>query len=807
MKDDWLWTYDGFDPLQEGHREALCTVGNGYFATRGALPEAVADPIHYPGTYVAGVFNRLRAEISGRTVENESMVNVPNWLPLTLATADGMPFDVAGCDVLDHRVELDMARSVLSRWSRLRQPDGRVLVISQRRFVSLRDFHVAALETTVVAENWSGPLQVCSALDGTVRNSGIARYDELGNDHLDHHATSSPAADSICLEVDTNNSHIRIAETARCRVFRRGELEEVERRFERRQRWAGHHFTVELDQGEELVIEKVITLFTSRDSGIYEPHSESENVAAHFAPRFDELLERHVMSWRDVWSSSRIEIRSSAPNTSAILNLHILHLHQTVSKNSAELDVGVPARGLHGEAYRGHIFWDELFIFPFLNWRAPELTRALLHYRARRIGAAREGAARHGYAGAMYPWQSASSGREETQTTHLNPTSGRWLPDASQKQRHINVAIVYNVWAYWQATGDLEFLRTWGAEMVLEITRFWASAAAYNPGRDRYEIKGVMGPDEYHEASPDRAEPGLDNNAYTNLMVVWCIERAFDMLKALPRRRADEMKAKLGIDTRQLERWNDISHKMYVPFHDGNIVSQFEGYGQLAELDWAAYREKYDNIQRLDRILESEGDSPNRYKLSKQPDVLMLFYLLSVDDLRELIERLGYPWDGDLVRRNIDYYRQRTSDGSTLSQMIHAWVLSRIDPQGSWERLLGALQSDVADTQGGTTAEGIHLGAMAGTVDLVQRCYTGLETRRDQLCINPSLPRDVDSIAFGIRFRSQSIDLHFTHDKTTATVGSDSGATIPIEICGQLRVIHPGQTFELAHPREEPQPP
>ena len=196
----------------------------------------------------------------------------------------------------------------------------------------------------------------------------------------------------------------------------------------------------------------------------------------------------------------------------------MFHLLQTVSEHTIDLDVGVPARGLHGEAYRGHIFWDELFVFPFLNLRFPELTRALLRYRVRRLPEARQAARAAGYRGAMYPWQSGSDGREETQRLHLNPRSGRWLPDNSHRQRHVNAAVAWNVWQYYQATGDLDFLAAYGAEMLLEIARFWASIATYNRALDRYEICGVMGPDEYHDGYPDRDEPGLDNNAYTNVM-------------------------------------------------------------------------------------------------------------------------------------------------------------------------------------------------------------------------------------------------------------------------------------------------
>ena len=191
-----------------------------------------------------------------------------------------------------------------------------------------------------------------------------------------------------------------------------------------------------------------------------------------------------------------------------LLRFHIAHVLQVCSRHTADYDAGVPARGLNGEAYRGHVFWDELFIYPYLNFRLPEITRELLMYRYRRLGEARAAAREAGYKGAMFPWQSGSDGTEETQVVHLNPLSGQWDPDLHHNQRHVNAAIFYNVWHYYQATDDADFLREHGAEIMLEIARFWASIAHFNPERDRYEIHGVMGPDEFHEKYPGAAEGG-----------------------------------------------------------------------------------------------------------------------------------------------------------------------------------------------------------------------------------------------------------------------------------------------------------
>lgn len=798
----WLWSYEGFDPAEEGQREALCTLGNGYVATRGSLSEARADQVHYPGTYAAGVFNRLSSEISGRTVTNESVVNLPNWTLLRCRVEDGDWFalDVSAPDA--HRVELDLRRSVLTRHSRLCDPEGRVLEVTERRFISLRDPHLLVIESTWVPRGFSGDLQVQSALDGTVTNSGVPRYSELPSEHLVHLDALPSDDETVLLAVRTNDSDISIIQAARTRISVDGRAAGGRRHTEVADRWVASTATVEVRDGEEVTAEKVVSLFTSRDDGIYSPRVAAVEALAT-AGGFDELLERHVTSWAHAWNRCRLDLSGDVGHTERVLNLHLFHLLQTVSKNTAELDVGVPARGLHGEAYRGHIFWDELFIFPFLTLRIPVLTRALLRYRSRRLDKAREAARAAGFAGAMFPWQSGSDGSEETQTLHLNPDSGRWLPDASHLQRHINAAVVYNVWQYWKATADLEFMRFWGAELVLEIARFWASASTYNHALDRYEILGVVGPDEYHEGYPDREGPGLDNNAYTNLMATWCIVCAFETLDLLPESRRRELVEKMQITHEELDRWGEISRKMRLCFHrdgsNGEIMSQFEGFELLEEFDWEGYRERYGDISRLDRILEAEGDSPNRYQLAKQADTLMLFHLFTPEELAELLERLGYECDEAFFERNLRYYEARTSHGSTLSQMVHSWLHSRLDPEHSWQLFRNALSADINDVQGGTTREGIHLGAMAGTVDLVQRCYGGIGTRGDMLTIDPTLPEELHELSFSIVYRSQQVDLRISTDRVTVRLPEDAqrGAPVHVDVRGQRRVMGPGDTFEV----------
>ena len=798
----WTLAYDGFHAEEQGLREALCTLGNGFFATRGALPEAVAGDVHYPGTYVAGLYNRLETRIAGRTVENEDLVNLPDWLSLTFRLEGGEWFDVQRARILDHRLELDLRQGTLVRYLAWQEPDGRRTSVVQRRFVSMEDPHLAGLETAFTAENWSGRLEVRSGLDGRVENAGVKRYRDLARRHLDVLTAAASGEDRLELEVETNQSHVRVALAARTRLLRDGRVAAAARQVVAEPGFVAHALALDLEQGRPQTVEKVVALYTSRDRAISESLLAAREAARGVAG-FEELLTRHARAWRRLWTRVDIELDSTNEWIEMVLHLHIFHLFQTVSPNSVGLDVGVPARGWHGEAYRGHVFWDEMFISPFLNFQHPVLAGSLLQYRHARIGAARAVARAAGFEGAMFPWQSGSDGREETQEVHLNPRSGRWLPDHSRLQRHVNAAIAYNVWQHYLVTGSTRFLRFTGAEMLIEIARFWSSIATWNPGLGRYEIHGVMGPDEYHDAYPGSERPGLSNNTYTNVMAVWVLLRALEALDVMPSHHRQEVVEELQLTDDELDRWRDITRRMRVVFHADGVLSQFEGYEQLEEFDWEGYQARYGNIQRLDRVLEAEGDTPNRYKVCKQADVLMLLFLLPRQELRELLAGLGYDVSEDQLDRTIAYHLQRTSHGSTLSGVVSAWVLARSDPGQAWQFLIRALESDVADVQGGTTAEGIHLGAMAGTVDLVQRCLTGIQACGEVLRFDPALPPEVKQLRFSVHYRGHRILVALGEDRIRIGSRPDGPAAVQVQLHGRLVELQPGEQVEF---ELEPEP-
>jgi beta-phosphoglucomutase family hydrolase len=794
--DHWNLVYEEFNPPLEGRREALCTLGNGYWATRGAVPgSTIAEGIHYPGTYIAGIYNRVISTIADRDIQTEHLVNEPDWLFLAVQIADGPVLRSGSPEMVSHRQDLDLRNGVLTRVNRYRDEAGRTTLITSRQVVSICETHLAVLEVTIEAEDWAGDVTVESVINGAVANRNVAADLQLTGEHLMSVGSAVIDDEAVRHEVRTNQSGITIAMAVRNRVDPSSTI--TDRAPITDQHRAGHAFIIALESGRPVAIEKTVVVSTSRDSAISTAALEVDKRIAR-AGRFAETLDMHSLVWRDLWRRFGIRMEVGFEQRLA-MNLHIFHVLQVVAAADADLDAGLPARGLHGEGYRGHIFWDELYVYPLLTMRRPELTRCFLLYRYRRLPGARDLARANGFDGAMFPWQSGSDGRDETPGELFNTRNGQWMSDNSHRQRHVGLAAAYSVWQYYQATGDKGFLEDYGAEILIEIARLFASMAEHDPVDDRFDISGVMGPDEYHDGYPDAPGQGVRNNAYTNVLAAWVLARAVETVDMLTRRDCAPLWHRLDFREGELARWNRVSRRLRVPFHDG-VISQFEGYESLLEFDWESYRERYGNIGRMDLILQAEGDSTNRYKLSKQADALVLFYLFSAEELGELFERLGYPLDDDIIPRTVKYYEARSTHGSTLSRVTHSWVLARTDRAHSWSLFREALRADLDDTQGGTTREGIHLGAMAGTADMVLRCYGGVETRADVLRLHPVLPSEIGKVSFQIIYRGQPVDVELTQRYAKLRLLPCAVDPIKVSVEGVEKTLGPGRTWLVELP-------
>ncbi|MFH1753997.1 MAG: glycosyl hydrolase family 65 protein [Candidatus Omnitrophota bacterium] len=788
MLSSWKIAYSHFNPAEERLRETLCTLGNGYFATRGAAPESPMSKNRYPGTYMAGLYNKLATQVSGRTIYNDDLVNCPNWLGLTFRIGEGDWVTPDTCEILKYHQELDMRNGVLSREIKLLDKHERITTISTKRIVSMANPHRAAILYEITPENYEGWIVVKSSLDGSVQNKGVQRYKDLSSEHLVGHSMGSCGKRAIYLSAKTSQSKIEIALASRIRIASgKEEVRPSREIWTKERKRIFQEFRIPVRKKQRYSIEKTVSIFTSKDADAEDPIAQAVSSIKN-PPWFDVILAAHTMTWAALWGRFDIEIKGDV-FSQAILRFHIFHLIQTASPHNTKIDASLPARGLHGEPYRGHIFWDNVFVMHIFDLHHPEISRSLLMYRYRRLPQARRYARENGHKGAMFPWQSASTGEEETQEIHLNPKSGKWDPDHSRIQRHVSFAIAYNVWQYWQKTRDSKFLQSYGAEMLLSIAKFGASMVKYSRKDHRYHTEGIMGPDEFHEKYPGETKPGVRDNSYTNMIIVWTLLKAEETLKILPQYHKMRLLKTLGLNKAELDLWKDITYKMNVIINDDGIISQFDGFFGLKELDWLVYRKKYHNIKRLDRILKSEGKSPDYYKLAKQADVLMIFYLLPLHEVKYLISRLGYRFSKNMLEKNYDYYEARTSHGSTLSKVVHCYIahlLGRSKESREW--FISILKSDIHDTQGGTTRESIHAGVMGGSVDIAFRVFAGIEILDDRVKINPALPWSWENVKLKIIYRKHWIYLSITKSAVTIFIEGRANSTflVPIEVQGRL---------------------
>ncbi len=776
---EWNLHYKKFTPQEEKLRETLSTIGNGYFGTRGAFEGSHASSTHYPATYIAGLYNKVPSTVHGKEIFNTDFVNCPNWLLVQLII-DDEEINPLECDLEEYIHDLDIRYALMTRRIKFKDPKGRITEIESRRFASMDNPHYAALSYSVTPLNYSAKIGLKSSLDGTIINAGVERYKALTSRHLTP-VDQGHIDEGIYLQVETNQSHVQIAMCARHHVFLDGKRIDPSIDQATTEAFASELISFDAVENKTYTLEKIVAISTSRDALTASPIDKARALLTRDIS-WEHLYYRHRIQWRLAWRMSDIRIEGDS-FAQMVTRLYAYHLMATSSTHTQSMDAGMPARGLHGEAYRGHIFWDSLYVLPFFYRRFPEVAKGALLYRYRRLDPARTYALEYGYKGAMFPWQSAEDGHEETQIIHYNPVSGLWDPDLSSRQRHVSIAIFYNVWEYYNYTQDEDFLHDYGMEMMLEVSRFWTSVAEKDPKDNRYHIRGIMGPDEFHEKYPDREEGGLDDNTYTNVMTVWLLEKMLEIIDRAPEMLLKRAFEKIGMDKEEIATWREMTTSMYVPFIEKDLMSQFEGYEKLKEVDFEAYRKKYGNISRMDRILKSENDSPDDYQVAKQADTLMLFYVLSPDEVVRLLGRLGYEiCDTDtFLRKNYNYYIKRTTHGSTLSKIVHASIAHHIgNHKEAWNWYVEALKSDIYDTQGGTTTEGIHCGVMAGAIKLVTFVFAGLTFEEGRIELAPALPEHWKRLGFRLRLRGRFYSIEVSQSEVV--VRADEQGERPLMI-------------------------
>lgn len=759
----WIISEDKFAPDRAKHYETIFTLANGYLGVRGSSEEGISEEA--PGCYLAGVFDAAGDEPA-------ELPNIPQWTGVGV-TIDGRRLTPQKGSLLSFRRYLDLKRGMLVREYRVKR-QGRITRVRAERFVSKGDPHVAAIRYWVTPENYSARFVLESGFDGNVANSGrrhlsVVKSEDISSDRAGQHG--------ILLESQTIQSGIRIAQAAIASVASNGTDIQASVDIKVGGGLIANSFAFDAKRGQEYVFDKLVVTFTSRD-GFADP----AEVARHYATRIGELgysrlAADHEQAWEAVWQRSGVRIEGDEAADRA-LRFSIFHTISCAPVDSDKSSLG--AKGLHGEGYRGHVFWDcEIFNLPMFIHTQPEVARNLLMYRRHTLPGARRKARASGYRGAMYAWESADTGDETTPTwaTHLGEQIRIWSGDLEQ---HISADIAYAVWQYYQATGDEEFLLDHGSEIIFETAAFWASRFEYDSDLDRYEIPAVIGPDEYHEH--------VDNNVFTNAMAQWnirlALELAEDMKTKAPERWAD-LKSRLQLGDRRLREWSRIWQKAYIPFSaELGVHEQFEGFFGLEKVDLLSLDL---NGKPADAILGRERTAKSQ--VIKQADVVMLMYLLSDQ------------FNSETLKANYDYYAPICGHGSSLSLAIHSILASRLGR--SREALEYFRQSTAIDLDDGmgNSSTGIHLASHGGNWQAVVRGFCGVSADQHAVSFRPALPPGWQSVSFHMMYRDTPISVQVKPDVVTVDLTEAlRQGTLPVVIGGLPRLLECGKTHTIHVP-------
>ncbi len=719
MSELWTVTETAFEPTHQRHKETVYTIGNGYLSTRGAFEEGF--PRDHRATFIHGVFDAVPIVVT-------ELANAPDWLPLTVFL-NGERFSLDTGVVEAFSRSLDLRTGVLTRAVRWRSPNGLGATLVFERFASLADEHVAYIRCAVTPD-FAGEVEFRAALYGAPDNEGAAHWVRVAQGAHDAPDGPLPIA---ALQSRTRSSQIEWAGAMRL-------LSTAGRRIASAFWDADNTPTLTLRlkavPGKTVQVEKRVAQFTSRDVPAEAIRATAVGRVGE-APAWKEASAANARAWEAEWARTDVVIEGD-DEAQIAMRFNLFQMLIAAPRHDDRVNIG--AKTLSGFGYRGHAFWDtEIFMLPLFTYTAPEIARNLLNYRFNNLATARAKARGNGVEGAQFPWESADTGEEVTPT---------WVPHFADRNKlvriwtgdieiHISADIAYAAHQYWRVTGDDAWFSEKGAELILDTARFWASRAEWNADEERYEYRDVIGPDEYHEH--------VDNNAYTNRFAQWNIETAFEVIEWLkthaPERAAD-LTNRLDLRPERLAHWRDVAERMHLHVGETGLIEQFDGYFRRQDVDLAAMEPRTRSAQEIFGI-----EGCNETQVLKQPDVLMLQYLLR-DHFSE-----------EQIRVNYAYYNPRTDHtyGSSLGPSIQAIVACMMgDPDGAYEHFIRAARADLRDVRG-NAGDGIHGASAAGTWQAVVFGFGGLRLTAEGWTVTPRLPRGWTRLAFSFFRRGELI--------------------------------------------------
>jgi alpha,alpha-trehalose phosphorylase len=724
--DPWQVVETEFHPEYNHRNESIFSLGNGYMGLRGTFEEGLPSHVpSTPGAYINGIYETepiMYGEyMAKQPAEYQSMINVTDWKGLKIIVGNE-EFSMFSGSLENYSRTLDLREGVLRRNLVWTSPGGRRLRIAFERFLSQANQHLAFLRCSVTPLNFHGPITLRSHINGAVTN-----YHHLRQPALEVLSTTHTNESGVVVS-RTKNSKLAIACAVTHRTTPAASI-------------MGSASTTYLDflaryegeMGQTVTLEKFVAFTTSREVGQEHLGSMAERLVQRSAAKgYASGKQEHTAFLREYWTNTDVEIEGDAALQQG-MRFNALQLLQSAGRDGL---TNIAAKGLSGEHYEGHYFWDtETYIIPFFLYSQPGLVRKLLEYRYSILDAARENAKRMRDQGALYAWR----------TINGHEASGNFL--GSTVQYHINAAIAYAVHKYVEATEDLEFLRDMGAEILFETARCWAHRGVFLPSRGgRYCINEVCGPDEY--------KPGVNNNCYTNYMAQFNLRlalRARDILKEDYPQAYTRLVQKLNLSEQEFLRWKECADNMYLPFNEElGIHPQDDSFLDKDPID-------IDSISP-DEIPLVANWHPLviwRYQLIKQADVVLLLFLLG--DQFTLAEK----------KADFDYYEPRTTHDSSLSPAIYSIIAAELGyAEFAYNYFLQTVRLDL-DDYNRNAWQGLHTACMAGSWMGVVNGFAGMRTFGGELSFKPFLPEQWKSYRFKVKFRGAQLQIKVRSQNTS----------------------------------------
>jgi len=727
---NWIVEEENFNIDNQSKFESLFSLGNGYMGLRASFEESYIGEKR--GFFISGIFDKFTDEVT-------ELPNLPDWINTDIYI-DNEKLNLKGGKLYDYSRKLNLKDGILSREFIWESSHKKILKFHFERFLSLADYHLGLIKINIESVNFSGDIEIKSGFDGRITNTGTQHLTEGVKRVIDN---------NLIYEPKTQQSNINLGFALKQRLYKNNKkLKSIKLKITEK-RLLKERYKFNIDNNDEVEMYKILAAYSSRDKDMKNNEKIEKKVLDTLnnidKDNYKAIKQKHIDKWHDLWNDMDIKISGNDFDQLAI-RFAQYHLIQMTPDHDAR--ISIPAKGLSGEGYKGHVFWDtDSFITPFYIYTFPEIAKKLLKYRYLTLDGAKKKAKENGYKGAMFAWESADTGEETTpKYGAVDLLTGEEIRILSGDiQHHITADIQYAINQYYEVTDDLNFMKAYGFETFIQATRFWASRVEYNIDEDRYEISNIMGPDEYKEH--------VDNNSYTNYLVYWQFDKALeylDFLKNSSEKYFKELKKRVNLKEKEIEDWQKKKEKLYLLKPDKNLViEQFEGYKDLKEINL----DKYKKSETKEVFNDMGWEEIKNTKVIKQADLVMLLYLL--EDM----------FDKEVIKKNYNYYEALTTHDSSLSQSIHAAVASRVnESKKAYGHFKKAAKVDLGKDMKSSN-EGLHAASFGGLWQSIVFGFGGVRIKGKELYIKPKLPEKWNLISFNIIIRKNKLNINITKEK------------------------------------------